>query len=573
MDWFRGKEEVAKLTRKQEIERIDAMDHEDRREYLRELKGQLYEIKKLNFNGKGPDKTIAEDLEAEPTESNIVARFYDTYGGGDYEIWAYKPKRMRFRTLHIEGDPIYPDSQGKGPKDPIERLLTKGIDSMTPQAQGQLMAVALAQRLGVNPPQQANALPALPSDPLAQRKLQLYDLYISRGEVEKAEAILNGKSSSGHSKFEDIILAGAAERLGDGLFGGQKSEKAEEYEAIGKAGEAITRGITQGAKTVVEAWTGRPVGDEDDEDGPRENARQEYLCGNCRASLPVKEFDAGTLKNCPKCGVLLLRPGQAPPPPPQPAPMAPPPVPTPQLPPPQPVADRPVQIQNAPPPVQNLTKDELDFIYKAIPDIFLNRIRALNKEKVPRYFKLAQPLRKHRTPTGAAKFDVDYLMEKHSDRARVTLEMAKVGFEAMVGKYRPYIDEQIDRYEYAASEMRRLGKQFKKQYNATNKEITVLMNYRRLKMAWDYFQQPHALKWWKEYCAEVVVLLSKELKEMPPVEGPNTKIVQPEEEVIKDFEEEELEDADTGETEGTEGTPSKPVAPGPEGKPTDPQKP
>jgi hypothetical protein len=180
--------------------------------------------------------------------------------------------------------------------------------------------------------------------------------------------------------------------------------------------------------------------------------------------------------------------------------------------------------------------------------VFLNRIRALNKEKVPLLFKTIQAKKKWWTPKGAAAFDVDYMFKNYPDRARVTLEMAKVGFEAMVGKYRPYIDRQIERYEYAASQMRQLGnKEFKKVNKLTNKEMAVLMDYRRLKMAWDYFQQPHALKWWKEYCEEVTVILSKALNEMPPIEGPNTKVVQPEEEEIAEPEKEEMVDADTDE--------------------------
>jgi hypothetical protein len=151
--------------------------------------------------------------------------------------------------------------------------------------------------------------------------------------------------------------------------------------------------------------------------------------------------------------------------------------------------------------IKPLSKDEKDFIFKALPMVFFNRIKRVNGKSFPAWFKLKFNLSQCE-PKGAATFDIDYMARKHPETLSMVLDYCKKGFEAVMAEYKPMVDMMINKYDYYAQEFKSIGeRKFKAGHPTVDaSEIQDIKNYLALKPVWDYMQAEEAKKWWKSYC-------------------------------------------------------------------------
>ena len=517
---FRSKAEKDKAQKKQEKERVKELPHDEKREYLREVPGQLYSITKRDYDGKGNDKLLASEEEEEPTKELIVARYAEIYGGGDYIVNAYKPfGKMRFALHRIEGEPIH-STKDRKPSDPMKRIEAKFIDSISDADIAKIAPVFLQNKLGIQPTMNnqfgySGYGPSM--DPLVQEKLAIAQDLRRQGRFPEAIQALTGNVPKNKSEFDDIIVfLEKLDRL-NGFLGkkeNEKSEKAQEIESWGKAGKDIAGAIREVATDAIDHWhekTSDSIGD----------MKHKFICGNCKQEIP----SADTAK-CPHCGAHLREPNQAE----QPIEYHPPPKIRDEE---EPETDYEVEEdeeeeededeeeeeekQSKVVEIKPLTENERKFLLTALPEVFVNRIKRHNGETFPKKFMLIQK-RKQCEPKEAARYDVDYLLKNYPDQKETTYKAASEGFKSMIGKYQSYIDKMIETYEYPANLFRNLKKKkFKEKYpDATKKEIGDLENYILLKRVWDYINLPHAIKWWESYCKEFVKECDR--RENPKVE-------------------------------------------------------
>jgi hypothetical protein len=563
--WFKNDVEKERLSRAEERKRLENMDNEELREYLRNIPGQFYTIVKNDFDGRGNPKAIAEEVDKadEPTREKIVARYIDRYGGGDYVVYAYKPVgKIRFASFHVEGDPILPGSPDKKPKDPIEAAVASAIGAI-PQADLAKIGPALLQaRLGLTPP--APVPPPPPQhqiDPILARKISISQNLEAQGKYAEAAAVLSGGKIENGSDFDRRLRGKMEDKMMDLVVNGvdnHKSEKAEEYEAIGtlidKAGGVVDKVIKRG----VSAMKGDTQDDDEDEEPPCQ-------CAGCGKEVPP---DA---TQCPFCGLKFVEMmDQEPPsPPPRPPPTAPPPIIEPPAPPTSPLAGPPSTEVNAQTPylpptldtsptpnpptvvagdgkggdpkgkptveasapetpaIPKMTKKEREFFDKLLPMVFVNRIKRHYGMKYQLFFKIAggfTDATKKETckPQNAAIFDANELKTKHPKEIPAVLSAAKLGFEGMVGKYKPIIDGMISQYDSLSKELMTLGKSgFMAKYKTVNdQDIKKLREYIKFKGIWDFISQPKSVAWWDLYCPQLVKSLEGDSSPAPVADNP-----------------------------------------------------
>jgi hypothetical protein len=555
---FKNDAEKERQARAEEKKKIEKMDGEELREYLREQPSQFFNIVKLDFDGKGNPKAIAEEVDKgdEPNKEKIVARYMDRYGGGDYVVYAYKPVgKVRFATFHVDGDPVYPGTPDKKAKDPIEAAIANAISAIPQADLAKIGPAILANRLGIPQAPPAPVPPVQQTDPILQRRLSMSLDLQAQGKYAEANAILSGARIDTEDGLSKRIRGKLEDRMVDMVTNGggsQKSEKAEEYEAIGnlidKSGGVIDRIIKRGAS----ALKGETQDNDDDEE-------VRCQCANCGKEVP------DNVSSCPFCGFKFVEmqqqapPAPAPSPPPAPPPAFEPPAPpaplgaVPSPPAMTPVPVPPVQspsptLQNPSPPIQDhnqiagdgnivdspeklggnpqvgapattptspavpkMTKKEREFFDRLLPMIFINRIKRHYGMKYALYFKIAggfTDATKKETcaPERAAVFDADELKKKHPNEIPQVLRAAKVGFEGMVGKYRPLIEGMIAQYDALSIEFEKVGKSgFMAKYPTVNvQDIRKLREYRKFKDIWDFIIQPKSVAWWNLYCPQLV---------------------------------------------------------------------
>lgn len=488
---FKTEAEKKRVTRKDGRLQLEAMDHADRRDILRDAPGQWYEIVKLDWDGRGNNRTICQETEEEPTAERINAKYYDKYGGGDYKIFTFKPHgRMHFRTFSVEGDSILPEKGGRKSADPMKRLVNKTIDNMPPRELEKLGPALLAKELGLSNPNSSFGMHGQPMSVIEQERIYIARDLRAQGKYAEAAQTLTGNVPKSKSEI-DVTLAILDKILGinEKLGGKGKSEEAEIIEAYGKAGKEIVGGIKETAVEIVGSLTGQ-VSDDESGEGTR------FFCGVCKKEMPNDQ-----LAKCPNCGAKFKEEGTEGLPD-HSQPIYETEVPDESV---DPEPEKPAKIILSP----KLSKSEKDFLYKALPKIFLNRIKRWNGEPHERWFKIMFS-KKACAPKNAAMFDVEYLKNNNPDQADDALKSAMVGYKDMIGKFEPIVNNKIEQYEEWAIEFRKLGKaDFTKQYpNITRKDLSILNRYMILKNVWDYMQASHSIQWWNEYCAEVVKLLS-----------------------------------------------------------------
>jgi hypothetical protein len=540
---FKNQAEKDRQARADEKKKIEGMDGEELREYLRNIPSQFYSIVKQDFDGKGNPKAIAEEVDKadEPTKEKIVARYIERYGGGDYIVYAYKPVgRVRFASFHVDGDPVLPNQEDKIKGNPIDKAIASAIGQIPASELAKIGPEVLRSKLGLAtpPPPQVQGFQM---DPVLNEKIAIARELRGQGRFQEAAQALTGNIPQTRNELDSAlaILDKLDKRYGDKDKDRFQSEKAQEYAAIGNAVTQVVGGFKEIVVTAVDRFTGQTY------DGDNGGQGNRFICGKCGKDLPSRDVES-----CPHCGAWINPPDepeeyeQPAPPPPMPVPTAPPPTvetpinddgnpnPTPTnmagtgtdsgagnrtateesspapLPPtvPAPKPEPPVATVIE---IPKMSEYELKFLYEAMPKVFFNRIRRKNGKSFPKWFKLLFPLAKSAEPKNAAMYDLDYMAKKFPEQKLKILEYAKIGYDGMVSKYKPMVEDMIKRFDFYATELKKSSpKAFKEKYPTTNdKDIKDLQNYNILKPVWDYMQTEEAKAWWTQYCKWIVKLV------------------------------------------------------------------
>ena len=532
--------EIKRAEKKAAREELEGLEHEERREKLREWPGQMYEIEKDNHDGNGNKKLLDREIETAPDNGDVNTRYQEVYGGGIYRVYALKPTKTIYLTVPIHGEPLYPNKR-KGSKKPLDKLLDRVITNMGDDDMAKLTPALLAKGLGL--PQETNN-PFM--DTQAQNlRTAIATTLFNEGKLAEAANVLGGGKVKDEKKgdtLDELLKENAKENLKKhgSIYpqGGMGSEKAQEITAMTGMAQVIAQEARRAVKDIVMGLTTGEVSDDEEE------AR--YVCGRCKGYITEEQAKSGT---CNLCGFVFDGSDSKPAHPPA---YPDPPITdivTPTLPPPynppiddefedqegdldvahdDPIGEAPwengdfimadetptePEVSEAPPKPAPLSKDEEKFLLKVLPLIFMNRIKRSNGEKHEPRFRLLPKVgtqKRYSDPLYSAQYDLDYLLKHRGPEAvRKSYAAAKVGFHGMVGKYQNFIDAEERRLGEYMEEFLALGpKKFLSTYSSVTKEdIKDLKRYKILKPMFIYLKQDHAQKWWETYCGEYTQLV------------------------------------------------------------------